>query len=481
MESTAVEIGACLSVVMPVFNEEATVSECLAAVLQRPEVAEVVIVDDASTDGTRDILALVDDPRVRVFHQRRNQGKGAALRRGFAEATADYVIVQDADLEYDPAEYSKLLGPLIAGRADVVYGSRFAGGEAHRVLFFWHSMGNRLLTLASNAFTDLNLTDMETCYKAFRREVIQSITIEEDRFGVEPEVTAKVAAAGWRVFEVGISYNGRTYAEGKKIGWRDGVRAIVCILRYSRMGRRWTATPEHRIDTDVLAAMDDVLTDLDGAENYNTWLIDMFSPHLGDTVAEVGAGSGTVTARLADHSQVIAVEPSPLGIERLRARFDGDDRVTVVHGTISTLDDASVDTVVMSNVLEHIADDRGALVEVGRVLRPGGKVVLFCPALDAVYSDFDRQIGHYRRYMRRDLCRRVTDAGFDVVEARYVNLPGAIAWWALARVMGRNPTAAGPVSVWDRVAIPVIRRVESLISPPVGQSVLVVAHRVDDA
>ena len=223
---------------MPVFNEEATVSDCVAAVLTRPEVAEVVIVDDASTDGTRDILATVDDPRVRVFHQGRNQGKGAALRRGFAEATADFVIVQDADLEYDPAEYPRVLGPLLAGRADVVYGSRFAGGEAHRVLLFWHSLGNRVLTLASNAFTDLNLTDMETCYKAFRREVIQSIDIEEDRFGVEPEVTAKVAAAGWRVYEVGISYNGRTYDEGKKIGWRDGVRAIVCIVRYSRLGQR---------------------------------------------------------------------------------------------------------------------------------------------------------------------------------------------------------------------------------------------------
>ena len=223
---------------MPVFNEEATVRDCLAAVLARPEVAEVVIVDDASTDGTRDILATVDDPRVRVFHQGHNQGKGAALRRGFAEATADFVIVQDADLEYDPAEYPRVLGPLLAGRADVVYGSRFAGGEAHRVLFFWHSLGNRVLTLASNAFTDLNLTDMETCYKVFRREVIQSIEIEEDRFGVEPEVTAKVAAAGWRVYEVGISYNGRTYDEGKKIGWRDGVRAIVCIVRYSRLGQR---------------------------------------------------------------------------------------------------------------------------------------------------------------------------------------------------------------------------------------------------
>ena len=210
----------------------------MAAVLARPEVAEVVIVDDASTDGTRDILATVNDPRVRVFHQGHNQGKGAALRRGFAEATADFVIVQDADLEYDPAEYPRVLGPLLAGRADVVYGSRFAGGEAHRVLFFWHSLGNRVLTLASNAFTDLNLTDMETCYKAFRREVIQSIEIEENRFGVEPEVTAKVAAAGWRVYEVGISYNGRTYDEGKKIGWRDGVRAIVCIVRYSRLGQR---------------------------------------------------------------------------------------------------------------------------------------------------------------------------------------------------------------------------------------------------
>jgi len=238
MSNAGRDSAACLSVVMPVFNEEATVRDCVAAVLARPEVAEVVIVDDASTDGTRDILATVNDPRVRVFHQGHNQGKGAALRRGFAEATADFVIVQDADLEYDPAEYPRVLGPLLAGRADVVYGSRFAGGEAHRVLFFWHSLGNRVLTLASNAFTDLNLTDMETCYKAFRREVIQSIEIEEDRFGVEPEVTAKVAAAGWRVYEVGISYNGRTYDEGKKIGWRDGIRAIVCIVRYSRLGQR---------------------------------------------------------------------------------------------------------------------------------------------------------------------------------------------------------------------------------------------------
>jgi glycosyltransferase involved in cell wall biosynthesis len=175
---------------------------------------------------------------VRVVEQPVNQGKGAALRRGFAEVTADFVIVQDADLEYDPDEYRQMLGPLLDDRADVVYGSRFLGAAPHRVLYYWHSVGNRLLTELSNMFTNLNLTDMETCYKAFRREVIQGITIEEDRFGFEPEITAKVAAGGWRIYEVGISYSGRTYAEGKKIGWRDGVHAVASILRYSPIGRR---------------------------------------------------------------------------------------------------------------------------------------------------------------------------------------------------------------------------------------------------
>jgi glycosyltransferase involved in cell wall biosynthesis len=223
---------------MPCYNERLTVEVVIARVLASPWVSELLIVDDGSTDGTREILTKLDDPRIEVFLQPANAGKGAALRRGFAEASADYVIVQDADLEYDPEEYGTLMGPLEDGRADVVYGSRFMSGRPHRVLYFWHSLGNRLLTLASNMFTNLNLTDMETCYKAFRREVIQSIDLEEDRFGIEPELTAKVARGGWRIYEVGISYSGRTYAEGKKIGWRDGVRALVCILKYSPLVRR---------------------------------------------------------------------------------------------------------------------------------------------------------------------------------------------------------------------------------------------------
>jgi glycosyltransferase involved in cell wall biosynthesis len=223
----------CLSSVMPCFNEASTIETIVERVLASPYVAELIIVDDGSTDGTLEIVQKFDDERIRVLAQPTNMGKGAALRRGFAEATSPYVIVQDADLEYDPSDYQAMLAPLRDGRADVVFGSRFVGGGAHRVLYFWHSAGNKLLTTLSNMLTDLNLSDMECCYKAFRREVIERIEIEEDRFGFEPEVTAKVARGGWRVYEVGITYYGRTYAEGKKIGWRDGARALFCVVRYS--------------------------------------------------------------------------------------------------------------------------------------------------------------------------------------------------------------------------------------------------------
>ena len=223
---------------MPAYNEEATIAEIIALVLQSPFTAEVLVIDDASSDRTAQIVQTIDDPRLRLLRQERNQGKGAAIRRGFAEATQPFVIVQDADLEYDPADYHQIMVPLLSGKADVVYGSRFSGDRAHRVLYYWHSVGNHFLTTVSNMFTNLNLTDMETCYKAFRLEVLRSFELEENRFGIEPEITAKIARGGWRIFEVGISYSGRTYAEGKKIGWRDGMWAIFCIAAYSAAGAR---------------------------------------------------------------------------------------------------------------------------------------------------------------------------------------------------------------------------------------------------
>jgi glycosyltransferase involved in cell wall biosynthesis len=231
-------VAKSLSVVMPCYNEVATVLLCVEAVLNSEYVAELIIVDDGSTDGTRDLLANITDPRVNVILHEKNGGKGAALQTGFTHAKFDYVIVQDADLEYDPEDFGKILAPLLAGKADVVFGSRFQGSDAHRVFFFWHSVGNKILTLVSNMFTNLNLTDMETCYKCFKREVIQSFQLKENRFGIEPELTGKIAAGRWRIYEVGISYSGRSYDEGKKIGWKDGVRAMYCIIKYSPLLER---------------------------------------------------------------------------------------------------------------------------------------------------------------------------------------------------------------------------------------------------
>jgi glycosyltransferase involved in cell wall biosynthesis len=228
------------SIVIPCYNEKETIESIVLAVCACPlDEKEIIVVDDGSNDGTTEVVknrvrSLVDKV---IFHER-NQGKGAALRSGFQAATGDIVLVQDADLEYDPQEYLLLLDPIWSGKADVVFGSRFLGGRAHRVVYFWHMVGNRFLTLLSNMLTNLNLTDMETCYKAFRREVLESFVLEEDRFGFEPEITAKVAQGGYRVFEVGISYNGRTYEEGKKIGWRDGFRAIYAILKYNLFSSR---------------------------------------------------------------------------------------------------------------------------------------------------------------------------------------------------------------------------------------------------
>lgn len=474
----------CLSVVMPCYNEAATVRRIIERVLASPYVAELVVVDDGSSDDTVSIVRAIDDERIRVICQPENLGKGAALRRGFQEVTAEFVIVQDADLEYDPAEYDQMLAPLLNDEADVVYGSRFLGGQPHRVLYYWHSVGNRMLTTASNMLSGLNLTDMETCYKAFRREVIQGIDLQEDRFGVEPEITAKVAHARWRVYEVGISYAGRTYAEGKKIGWRDGLRAMYSIIRYSPLLERANGHPVIRTDPPVEFSESDhelasTLDSLRAAHNYRDWIFGMCEPFLGDSVLEVGAGHGDFTQMLVGTDRsVTAIDLSQRCVDRLQDEYSGDANVEVLAGDIGVVKpEPRYSAAVMINVLEHIDDDLQTLVDLRDRLRPGGSVIVFSPAFDGLYSDFDRLIGHRRRYRRSHLVTLADRAGLEVVDIRYVNSVGAIAWWLFARRLRQVPTGEGPVKLYDRAVVPTLRRIEARTEPRFGQSLFLVARR----
>lgn len=472
----------CLSVVVPCYNEAERVTDAIAAVLASPFVAEVVVVDDGSTDATAKLVESIAEaePRVRLVRQPCNLGKGAALRRGFSEVTAPYVIVQDADLEYDPGDWGTLLEPLMAGKADVVYGSRFHTSHAHRVLYYWHSVGNRFLTTLSNMATNLNLTDMETCSKAFRREVVQSIELQEDRFGFEPEITAKVAAGGWRVYEVGVTYDGRTYAEGKKIGWRDGVRAIWCIGRYSRPGEklagRFNPQPAPLGFDDADDELAPVLDVLEGADEYADWVASLLDDHLGSRILEIGGGIGSMTRRLAEHGEVVTVEPSARAAEVLRQVAAGDERIEAVHGTVDDVPAGpAFDTAVLVNVLEHVPDDAGLLRAIRDRLDPHGRVVCFVPAHTWLHSSFDDRMGHVRRYRRSTLAEAFGAAGYVVDELRHVNAPGALAWFVGARVLGLTPSRR-TTAVYQRAVLPLVGRFESDRQPPFGQSLVVVAR-----
>lgn len=469
-----------LSVVIPVYNERKTIREIVRRVKSTPREKEIIIVDDFSTDGTRKILKeFANDPEIKVILQPDNQGKGRALHVGFQAATKAVVIVQDADLEYDPDDYEAILRPLDSGRADVVFGSRFLYGE-HRVLYFRHSLGNKFLTLLSNLFTDLNITDMETCYKAFKREIIQNIDLRSKRFGFEPEVTAKVARLGCAVYEVPIRYYGRSYAEGKKITWKDGIAALFHILRYSLGNKNFVknqdaidralVTPRPRLDVGV-----GTLEAFENARRYNAWICSRVEDAIGPKVLEVGSGIGNIIAELLARKKVesvVATDLSAASLATLHDRLGEDERLSCEVWNAEdppppSLVDQRFDTIICSNVLEHIENHEQALKHIKQLLKPDGKLVLLVPSNPLIFSGLDEDLGHFRRYTKNEIRRVMGVAGYKIHRLFPHNLVGALGWAWAGKVRKRRTLRASDTKSFDRL-VPALKIIDPLLTIPAG-------------
>ncbi len=464
-----------LSVLMPLYNERWTVAEIISRVLATPLELdlEIVVVDDGSTDGSwEEVQELAgEDPRLRVFRHHRNRGKGAAVRTAIEHMTGDVAVVQDADLEYDPRDYLQLIEPILQGNAEAVFGSRFAG-HSRRVLFFWHSLANAAITLFANMLNDTNLTDLETCYKMVRADVLKQLRLHGNSFTIEPELTCRLAQWGARIYEVPISYSGRTYAEGKKIGARDGLKALWEIVRCRFLDTRFT----HHSGFYVLKSVS-------RARRYNRWILKRCSRYIGSRVLEAGAGIGNLSCLLLDHQRLILADNDPTYVARLRDRFGARKNVRVVQADLTDADDFSLwkddllDTVLCSNVLEHLEPDEQVLRRFYDSLVPQGHCVVVVPAGKWLYTGLDGQLGHYRRYSEEELREKMEAAGFEVVFCKRFCRLGALAWWLSGRILRRRHLSPRQMVWFDRL-LGVIMLLDRCLPVP-GMSLIMVGRRPD--
>jgi glycosyltransferase involved in cell wall biosynthesis len=433
------DAGSLLSVLMPLYNEEDYVGVILERVIHAPLPAglnlEIVVVDDGSTDAsveTVNEIASRYPGLIRLVLHEHNRGKGAAVRTAIQHASGDFAIIQDSDLEYDPAEYAKLLQPLLDGKADAVFGSRFLTGGERRVLYYWHALANRMLTTLCNMAADVNLTDMETCYKAFRLSLMKSIPLKSERFGIEPEMTIKLAQRQACIYEMPISYHGRTYAEGKKIGLKDAIQAVFVILRYG-------------LRRDVYADPDKAILDsLADTPRFNRWLADTIRPFTGERILEIGAGIGNLTQHLCRGKKLYVVtDIDPEHLARLRNRFQYRPSLHILPCHLEVPEDfetlrESVDTVVCLNVVEHVEDDAAALRHIHQALCPGGRAIILVPEGPSLYGSLDKVLGHFRRYTEPELRQKMEAAGFHVEQILQFNRITRPGWFMNGRLLGRK-------------------------------------------
>jgi glycosyltransferase involved in cell wall biosynthesis len=466
-----------LSVVMPVYNERYLVAECIRRVLavESPLISklDLIVVDDGSTDGTSDIikrLASKHPDRITCLEHGRNLGKGAAATTGIAHARGWVTVIQDADLEYTPRDLDRLMLPFVREGADAVYGSRFLTHEYRRVLYFRHTIANRMLTLLCNVLTDLNLTDMETCYKAVRTRLLQSIPIRSRDFRFEPELTLKLAKRAARIFEVPVSYSGRTYQEGKKILPRDGLLALAAMLHY------WMIDDVYQEDEYGSA----ILTALAGVRSFNRWMASTIQPYVGSSVLEIGAGIGNLTQILTPRDRYVASDINPHYLDYLESYAVGKPWLRVANVDLTNPDDfydlqGAFDTVICLNVLEHVPDERSALESMRSSLQEDGRLVLLVPQGPRLFGSLDEALGHQRRYTRESLRAALEAGGFHVERLLDFNRATTPAWWFNARVLrrrhfGRVQMKAVNHTTW------LLRRLDSLLPWP-GASLIAVARR----
>lgn len=470
-------LRACLSILMPVYNEYPYVRECIRRVLEAPlpdgVARELIVVDDASTDGTREILATLAEEHtgvLRVILHKSNGGKGAAIRTAIEAMQGDLAIFQDADLEYDPRDYARVLTPILDGDADVVYGSRFAFPDQRRVVCFRHAIGNRLLTLASNWFTDLYLTDMETCYKAFRTSILKSIPLRSNDFALEPEITAKVAKRSCTVYEVPIAYRGRSYEEGKKIGWRDGFRAFYAILKYAIIDDCHDGVLDSR-----------VLQSMNRTQRYCKWMTDLARPHLGRRVLELGSGTGSMGRLLCGGRHVLLTDSNPACLKFLENQFRWRDDVSIdalepeSDAEFQRFHGRGVDTVVAFNLLERVEDDAVLLARVHALLPMSGRFVVQVPCHPHLFGTLDEEAGHLRRYRKSAFVAQLRGAGFEVACVRSVNWFGVAVWYLNGVLLRRRRMGRIQLKIFDTL-VPLLRWMDWIPLP--GLSLFIVARKV---